>query len=144
MVDQTASVTWQGDVKTGTGQLSLDSSGLLGPVEVTFPARAGERDDLTTPEELLAGAHATCFSMALSSALGGAGHTVERLDVSATVSFSMDGGPHVSHVALRVRGSVPGVDEAAFRQTAEQAKDGCPVSKLFAGNVEVSLDAALA
>ncbi len=143
-VERTASVAWQGEVKTGSGTVTMESSGAFGPYGVSFPSRAGEPEGQTSPEELIAAAHASCFSMALSSALGSNGTAPEHLDVSATVTFSMDGGPHISEVVLRVRGQVPGVDAETFRSFAEQAKDGCPVSKLVAGNVRVSLDAALA
>lgn len=141
--DRHATVSWSGDIKSGTGSVSLDSSQVAGPLDVSFAARSGEPDGQTSPEELIAAAHASCFSMALSSALGSNGTPPERLDTSATVTFSMDGGPHISGVALTVRGAVPGVDADTFRQTAEQAKDACPVSRVMDGNVEISLDAAL-
>ncbi len=143
-VDRTATVSWQGEVKTGSGSVTMDSSSAFGPFGVSFPSRSGDPEGQTSPEELIAAAHASCFAMALSSALGANGTAPEQLDVSATVTFSMDGGPHISQVALSVRGQVPGVEAEAFRSFAEQAKDGCPVSKLMAGNVAVSVDAALA
>lgn len=142
--DRTASTAWRGEVKTGTGSVSLDSSQAAGPLDVSFATRAGEPDGETSPEELIAAAHASCFAMALSSALGSAGSPPERLDTRATVTFSMEGGPHIAGVALAVRGDVPGVDADTFARTAEQAKDGCPVTKLMGDGVEVSLDAQLA
>ncbi|MBA2318810.1 MAG: OsmC family peroxiredoxin [Euzebyales bacterium] len=142
--DSKASVTWQGDIKTGTGVVSLDSSQAAGPLDVTFPARTGEQEGPTTPEELIAAAHATCYSMSLSGALARSGNAPDKLDTSAVVTFSTDGGPHISKVALSVVGEVPGVDAEAFGQAAAAAKDACPVSKLMAGNVELTLDARLA
>jgi lipoyl-dependent peroxiredoxin len=142
--DRSATTTWQGDVKSGTGKVALNDSGAAGPLDVSFPARAGDPSEQTSPEELLAAAHATCFSMALSSALGSAGHPPEKLETTATVTFSMDGGPHIPSVNLFVRATVEAIDEAEFQNIAEQAKDGCPVSKLFAGNCELTLDAQLA
>lgn len=141
--DRTASTSWSGEIKTGTGSVSLDSSQAAGPLDVAFATRAGEPDGQTSPEELIAAAHASCVAMAMASALGSAGYTPERLNTSATVTFSMEGGPHIAAVALSIRGAVPGMDTDTFAQTAEQAKDGCPVSKLMDGNVDLSLDADL-
>lgn len=142
--DRTASTSWSGEIKTGTGSVSLDSSRAAGPLDVSFATRAGEPDGQTSPEELIAAAQASDIAMAMASALGSAGYTPERLDTSATVTFSMEGGPHIAGVALTIRGQVPGMDADAFVRTAEQAKDGCPVSKLIAGNADVSVDAELA
>lgn len=143
MADNTASVVWTGEVRTGSGQVSFDTSQAAGPLDVTFPARAGQESGKTTPEELIAAAHATCYAMALSSALGSGGTPPTQLDTSATVTFSMEGGPHISKIALSVKGVVPDLDAAGFAEAAATAKDGCPVSKLVAGNVEVTLDAEL-
>lgn len=141
--DRTASTSWSGEIKTGTGAVSLDSSQAAGPLGVAFATRAGEPEGQTSPEELIAAAQAADVAMAMASALGSAGYTPERLSVSATATFSMEGGPHIAGVALSIRGTVPGMDADTFTQTAHQAKDGCPVSKLMADNVELSLDAEL-
>lgn len=143
-VDSKATNVWEGDLASGSGTTSFDSSGVLPSVPVSWAARAESHDhQRTSPEELVAGAHASCYNMALSNALGKAGTPPERLTTSATVTFSTDGGAHVSQVALRVRASVPGMSADDFHETAAAAKDGCPISKLVAGNVEISLDAEL-
>jgi osmotically inducible protein OsmC len=109
---------------------------------VSWSARIGEADGQTTPEELLAAAHASCFSMALSHGLAQAGTPPQSLNVDATVTFVP--GTGISRIALRVVGEVPGIDEGAFVEAAEAAKDGCPVSKALASVPEISLEAALA
>ncbi len=141
--DRKATTIWQGDLTSGSGQTSLDSSHAAEPLTVSFPRRAEDPQGTTSPEELLAAAHASCFSMALSKALTDAGNAPERLETSAVATFSLDGGPHVSKVALTVRGTVPGIDADAFQQAAAAAKDGCPLSQAIAGNVEITLDASL-
>lgn len=141
--DRTASTSWSGEIKTGTGSVSLDSSQAAGPLGVSFATRAGEPDGQTSPEELIAAAQASDIAMAMASALGSAGYTPEQLDTSATVTFSMEGGPHIAGVALTIRGQVPGMDADTFARTAEQAKDGCPVSKLMGDHVDVSLNTEL-
>lgn len=144
MADRKATNVWSGDLQTGSGETSFDSSGVLPTVPVSFPRRAGDDPEgQTSPEELIAGAHASCFNMGLSSALSKAGHDPERLETSAVVTFSMEGGPHVSRIALRVRGRVAGITADEFQKWADAAKDNCPVSKLVAGNVEIDLDAGL-
>jgi lipoyl-dependent peroxiredoxin len=144
MADRKATTRWQGDI-SGGGEVSFDSSGAAGPLEVSFPRRKeDDAEGVTSPEELIAAAHSACYSMALSGALGRAGHTPESLETSAVVTFSTDGGPHISKVALTVRGNVPGISEEDFLEAANGAKEGCPVSKLMAGNTEVTLDASLA
>ena len=140
MADRTATTTWEGGLADGKGRTSLDSSG-LGTFDVSWPARTEEPNGQTSPEELIAAAHASCFSMALSKQVADAGGTPRTLNTSATVTFS---GGAISSIALSVRGDVEGIDEDGFRQAAEAAKDGCPVSKLVAGNTDVSVDAALA
>jgi lipoyl-dependent peroxiredoxin len=116
-------------------------SGAFGPLDVTWASRTEESGGRTSPEELIAAAHASCFSMALSGALARAGTPPERLEVSATVTFVP--GTGITKSALTVRGSVPGMDEAAFVEAAEGAKVGCPVSKALAGGPEITLDASL-
>ena len=142
-VDRKATTIWEGDIKTGSGSATLDSSGAAGPLNMTFPRRAGEPEGHTSPEELIAAAHATCYAMGLSGALTRNDTPPERLEVSAVVTFSVDGGPHIESSKLSVVGTVPGVDEATFLEKAQAAKDGCPVSKALVGNVEITLDAQL-
>jgi osmotically inducible protein OsmC len=144
MTDRLATTTWTGDLTSGSGEVSLDSSGAAGPIKVSWPSRAEEPNGQSSPEELIAAAHSSCFSMALSKALADGGDAPEKLDTSAVVSFSLDGGPHVSKIALTVVGTVPGVSAEGFQKAAEAAKDGCPISKLVAGNTEVTVDASLA
>ncbi len=142
MADRTANVTWTGSLLDGGGTIESVGSGAFGPLEVTWASRAEESEGRTSPEELIAAAHAACFSMALSHGLAQAGTPAERLETSATVTFVP--GTGITTVALVVRGSVPGLDEAAFHEKAEAARDGCPVSKALAGVPEVTLDASLA
>ena len=141
MADRTASVTWSGSLMEGAGTIDSVGSGAFGPLEVTWASRT-EDSDLTSPEELLAAAHASCYSMALSHALAQAGSPPERLETSATVTFVP--GTGITKSAIRVRGTVPGIDEAAFLEAAQGAVEGCPVSKALAAVPESTLDAALA
>jgi osmotically inducible protein OsmC len=139
--DRKAQVTWEGDLLNGKGRLETVTSGALGGLDVSWPARSEEPGGLTSPEELIAAAHATCFSMALSNGLAQAGHVPEKLETSATVTFQP--GEGITRVALEVVGRVPGMDEAAFDQAAEQAKENCPVSKALTGVPEIGLTARL-
>jgi lipoyl-dependent peroxiredoxin len=142
--ESTASTTWEGTIAHGSGTTSL-ASGAAQPLNVSWGARAERTAGATSPEELIAAAHASCYAMALSHALGEAGATPERLDVSVTVTFELvDGAPTISRSALTVRGAVSGLDAAGFAAAAEGAKDGCPVSRALKGNVALTLDAALA
>lgn len=140
--ERRAEVTWQGDLAGGGGTIERVGSGAFGPLEVSWPARAEEPGGKTSPEELIAAAHAACFSMAFSGALAKAGHAPERLSTSATVTFVP--GTGITKVALTVEGDVPGIGEDAFREAAEGAKVGCPVSQALAGVPEITLDAKLA
>lgn len=140
--DRRAEVTWQGDLMSGSGTITAVQSGAFGPLDVSWPSRAEEPNGKTSPEELIAAAHASCYSMALAHGLAGAGTPPERLEVSATVTFIP--GTGIARSALTVVGTVAGIDAAAFLKAAEQAKSGCPVSKALAGNVELALDARLA
>lgn len=142
MADRTAHVTWQGTLFEGGGTIERVGSGAFGPLDVTWASRAEDSNGRTSPEELIAAAHASCFSMALSNGLAGAGTPAERLETSATVTFVP--GTGITKVALEVRGTVPGLDEAGFVAHAETAKANCPVSKALAAVPEISLDAALA
>jgi len=143
MTDRKATNVWEGDLRSGQGTTSFDSSGVIDPVKVTWAARTEAPGGKTSPEELIAAAHASCYNMALSGALAKAGNAPERLETSAVVTFSTEGGAHISKVALTVRGTVPGMSKEDFTAAAEGAKDGCPVSKALAGNVDLTLEAAL-
>ncbi len=140
--ERTAEVTWRGSLLEGEGTIERVGSGVFGPLDVTWASRAEEPAGRTSPEELIAAAHASCFSMALSNGLAQAGTPPELLQTSATVSFVP--GTGITKSALTVRASVPGMDEATFRQAAEDAKANCPVSKALAAVPEITLDAALA
>jgi len=139
--DRKAEVTWQGDLMSGNGRIDSVTSGAVGGLDVSWPARAEEPEGKTSPEELIAAAHATCFSMALSHGLAQAGHPAEELKTSATVTFQP--GEGITKIALEVAGRVPGIDEGAFQQAADGAKQNCPVSKALTGVPEISLTARL-
>jgi lipoyl-dependent peroxiredoxin len=139
---RSARVTWQGDLMSGSGEIHEVPSGAFGPLQVSWAARSeDDHGGKTSPEELIAAAHAACFAMALSHGLAQAGHAPEHLETSATVTFVP--GEGITNAALTVVGSVPGIDEPAFREAAESAKEGCPVSSALKGNVELTLDARL-
>ena len=144
MATRSAHTAWQGGLMDGTGRVELTSSG-AGTFDVSFPKRtADEADGTTSPEELVAAAHASCYAMQLSGLLGRAGGTPRALDVTADVSLGEDpaGGLMVTGIALTVRGSVDGLDEAGFLEAAENAKSTCPISKALAA-VDITLDAAV-
>jgi osmotically inducible protein OsmC len=135
---------WKGDLFGGSGSVTLDS-GLASDLPVTWTARTETPDGKTTPEELIAGAHAACFAMAFSNILAQAGNEAERLEVGATATFDKrDEGWRITTIDLEVRGTVPGMDAADFEKHAEAAKDGCPVSNALKGNVALSVKASLA
>lgn len=136
--DRRAEVTWQGSLMEGSGTIVSSTSGVLGDLPVSWPNRAEDSPTQTSPEELIAAAHAACFSMALSHGLAQAGNPPERLETSATVTFQP--GQGITRIALTVDGRVPGIDEDAFRQAAETAKQNCPVSKALASVPEIALD----
>ena len=139
-----ADVTWDGDLASGRGVVNAVTSQAFAGLPVTWASRTGSADGRTSPEELVAAAHASCFAMALSFGLGQAGTPPQKLEVSATVTFDeVAGGWRVISSALRVRGRVPGIDDTAFRQAAEGAKDGCPISQALTGNVALSVEATL-
>jgi osmotically inducible protein OsmC len=140
--DRRASVTWNGDLQGGSGTIDEVGSGAFGPLDVSWAARSEEASGgKTSPEELIAAAHAACFSMALSGALAKAGTPPEQLRTSAVVTFVP--GTGITKSALTVRGRVPGLDADGFRAAAEGAKQNCPVSKALAGVPEITLDADL-
>ena len=139
MTDRSATTNWEGGLADGQGRTDFNSSG-AGTFDVTWASRTEAPNGKTSPEELLAAAHASCFSMALSKQIGDTGATPQRLETTATVTLE---GGSISKVALKVRGSAEGLDESGFKSAAQAAKDGCPVSKLFGGNAEITLDAEL-
>ena len=144
MAERRASVVWEGTLREGSGVLTAESSGVLERTPVTWASRTEEADGRTSPEELLAAAHASCFSMALSGALTRRHTPAERLEVTATCSLDrIEGALKVTRMHLSVRGKVSGIDAAIFREAAEGAKRDCPVSGALAGNVEISLEAEL-
>ena len=140
--ERTMSTTWHGTLMEGEGTIHEAGSGAFGPLDVSWPSRAEAPNRKTSPEELIAAAHSACFAMALSHALAQADSPADRLDTSATVTFVP--GEGITKIALAVRGSVPGIDAAAFVEAAKGAKANCPVSKALAGVPEITLDAALA
>ena len=140
--ERSASVVWQGDLMNGSGTIAEAPSGAFGPLDVSWASRAEEPNGKTSPEELIASAWASCFAMALSSGLAKSGTPPERLETSATVTFQP--GEGITKGVLTVRGTVPGMDESAFQDAAEAAKQGCPVSKALAGIPDVTLEASLA
>ena len=139
-----AKTTWDGDLLSGSGVVSAISSGAFTDMPVTWASRTEDSGGRTSPEELVASAHASCFCMALSAGLGGAGTPPSKLEVSAEVTFQqIEGGWKVASSALTVRGDVPGIDAGAFAEAAEAAKDGCPISGALKGNVDLSVTAEL-
>jgi osmotically inducible protein OsmC len=139
--DRKAEVTWNGDLMSGNGRIDSVTSGAIGGLEVSWPARSEQPGGKTSPEELIAAAHATCFSMALSHGLAQAGNAPEELKTSAAVTFQP--GEGITKIALDVAGRVPGIDDGAFQQAAQQAKENCPVSQALAGVPDISLNARL-
>ena len=143
-VTRRADAVWHGDLMSGSGTVSASTSGAFRDLPVTWASRIEESNGRTSPEELVAGAHAACFSMALSSRLAKAGHPADELRVSATVRLDKtDAGWKVASSALTVTGRVPGMDGDAFRREAEAAKDGCPISGALKGNVSLTVEATL-
>jgi len=144
MVMRAATALWEGELFTGKGSVAFDSSQAAGPLDVNWPARAEAPNGVTSPEELIAGAHSTCYAMSLAGGLARAGTPADRLEVTAEVHVEKtDAGFTITRSELRVRGTVPGTDAAGFAEVAETAKKNCPVSRALQGNVEISLDAAL-
>lgn len=143
-ITRRAEVVWDGDLLHGSGTFNV-GSGALSDVAVSWPSRAAEPAGKTSPEELIAAAHASCYAMALSHTLSEGGHAPERLTVSAVVTFAPlpAGGFKVAKSALSVQGVVPGLDEPAFAKWARQGEESCPVSNALRGNVEISLEATL-
>ena len=139
-ISRKASAHWEGDLKSGKGTLSTPQSGLLDNTRYGFNSRFGDEKG-TNPEELIAAAHAGCFTMALSAKLTEAGHPPESLDGSAEVDLSLEGGPSLSAIRLKMKAKVPGIDAAKFEGIAQAAKAGCVISRALA--VPVTLEATL-
>jgi osmotically inducible protein OsmC len=141
-VERTANAVWEGDLR-GSGTVSTET-GVVDNATVKWSSRAEQADQNTSPEELIAAAHATCVSMALGNVLGQAGTPPQRLETQATATFDQTpDGFRMTTMRLSVRGQVEGLDEEGFRQAAEDAKENCPVSQALKGNVDVSMDASL-
>jgi osmotically inducible protein OsmC len=141
--ERRADVTWNGSLIEGSGTIRSTTSGAFGDLAVSWAARAeDETGGKTSPEELIAAAHAACFSMALSNVLAKEGNAPDELKTSATVTFQP--GEGITKIALTVEGVVPGIGEDAFLEAAENAKENCPVSKALASVPEITLDAHLA
>ena len=141
VAERRADVVWEGGLADGNGHVT-SGTGALGDLPVSWPARTERPDGKTSPEELIAAAHAACYAMALSHVLGEQGTKPERLAVSATVTFDPAKGA-ITSSRLEVRGRVPGIDQARFEEAARQGEQGCPVSNALRGNLEIELDARL-
>ena len=139
--ERRAEVTWNGDLFNGSGTIDRVGSGAFGPLDVTWASRTEDPNGRTSPEELIAAAHASCFSMAFSNILAKAGTPPEQLKTSATVTFVP--GTGITKSVLAVEGRVPGLDENGFRELADEANANCPVSQALKNNVELSVDARL-
>jgi osmotically inducible protein OsmC len=138
---RSASVTWQGSLMEGSGVITSVSSGAFSNLDVSWPSRTSESGSNTTsPEELIAAAHAACFSMGLSHGLAGAGTPPQKLEVTATCTFDP---PKITTMDITVKGQVEGIDQATFEQAAKAAGEGCPVSGALKGNVTVNVTAEL-
>jgi osmotically inducible protein OsmC len=145
MADRSATASWNGTLAEGGGTVSLTTSGVLRDAAISWRARTAQSEGQTSPEEMLAGAHAACFAMAFTNTLVKAGHQPQGVDVTATCSFEQgDGGWSVTRMHLEAEATVPGIDDAAYQDLAAQAKASCPISRAIANNVEISLDARLA
>jgi osmotically inducible protein OsmC len=144
-IERRAHTTWEGDLRSGSGRFDLESSSAITGEQVTFASRFEQPGGKTSPEELIAAAHSTCFSMALANGLAQDGHAPTKLETDAQVTLDQtDGGFAITAIHLTVRGEVEGLDADAFQQAAEQAKENCPVSKALASVPEITLDASLA
>ena len=142
--ERRARTTWEGDLRSGSGTFTV-GSGAVGPQQVSWSARTEAPEGKTSPEELIAAALSSCFSMALSHALAEAGTPPGTLETDAVATFDRtDSGFRMTQIALTVRGRIEGADEETFHKLAEDAKNNCPVSQALKGNVELTLDAALA
>ena len=140
--ERTASVEWKGDLPSGQGSLTMESSGAASDMPVDWPARAESANGQTSPEELIAAAHASCYAMALSNVLSEGGNKPEELDVSATAGLELD--PlGITTMVLDVRGRVPGLDDSGFEDATAKAEQVCPVSNALRGNIDITVNATL-
>jgi lipoyl-dependent peroxiredoxin len=139
--ERRAEVVWEGDLPRGSGRFTV-GSGALGEMSVTWASRTERSDGKTSPEELIAAAHGSCFAMALSNVLAEGGTPPERLEIDAVCTFDIDN-IKVSSVDLDIRGDVPDLDAQGFQSAVEQAEQGCPVSNALKGNVEIRVNASL-
>lgn len=137
-VERGAHVVWEGDLMNGGGSLSTESSNVLQDSPVTWASRTSSPEGKTSPEELVASAHASCYAMALSLTLGQDGNAPERLEVQAVVTFD-DEAAKVTASDLHVRGEVPGLDDAGFEEAAKKAEELCPISNALRNNLEIRL-----
>jgi osmotically inducible protein OsmC len=143
-IERNAHATWEGDLRGGSGRFDTGSGAISGQ-EVTYASRFEDSGGKTSPEELIAAAHATCLSMALAGGLAKAGHPPTRLETDAVATLDQaEGGFRITSMRLSVRGEVDGIDEDAFRAAAEEAQEGCPVSNALADSIEITLEATLA
>jgi osmotically inducible protein OsmC len=144
MTEREATAVWEGDLMSGKGEVS-SGTGVLSNQPITWAARTAEPEGKTSPEELIAAAHAACYAMALSHTLAGDGHTPTSLTVTSKVGFgpNPDGGMKVTYSHLSVRGKVPGLDQAGFAEEAKKGEQGCPVSNALRNNVDITVDATL-
>jgi osmotically inducible protein OsmC len=138
--ESTATTVWEGSLEQGRGETTT-ASGTLSQVEVTWPARVERTDETTSPEELLAAAHAACYCMGLSHELGERGHTPDRLEATVVISFVPGEGVKTSRISIT--GRVEGLDRASFEEVASAAGESCPISGALRGNVEISVEATL-
>ena len=143
-IERNAHTTWEGDLRSGSGRFDVGSGAITGQ-EVTFAPRFEQPGGKTSPEELIAAAHATCFSMALAGGLARAGHAPTRLETDAVCTLEQtDAGFRITSMQLSVRGEVEGLDEDAFRAAAQEAEEGCPITNALSDSIEISLEASLA
>jgi osmotically inducible protein OsmC len=144
LAERVARAHWEGSLTDGKGEITAESSQVIVSMPVTWASRIEEPAGRTSPEELLAAAHAACYAMALSGELGRRGTPPDRLDISAAVSFEkVDGGYKVTTSRLHVRGRVPGLDMDGFKEAAQKGEAGCPISNAIRGNVDIQLEAEL-
>lgn len=142
--ERKAQVVWEGNLFQGSGTITEVGSGALSGLPISWPARTESSNGKTSPEELLAAAHAGCYSMAFSNTLSKEGHTPERLTVNATATFEqVSGGFKITTIVLDVRGKVSGLDAASFAEIAQKAEQGCPVSSALRNNVNITVNAQL-
>jgi lipoyl-dependent peroxiredoxin len=141
VAERRAEIVWEGDLPHGSGKFTV-GSGATGELPVTWASRTERSDGKTSPEELIAAAHGSCFAMALSNVLAEGGTPPERLEISAVCTFDVDK-VRVASSNLDIRGRVPNLDAEGFQNAVEQAEQGCPVSNALRGNVEMQVNASL-